>query len=262
MTGTTDGLAGVLAKAERDGVAVSRPEGLDVDGAYAVQSALLAARVAQGERLVGVKLGFTSLAKMAQMGVDEIIVGFLTDAHEVADGGELFTSGLIHPRVEPEVAFRLDRDVDAAKEGPEGLLAAVGAVAPALEVIDSRYANFRFSLPDVIADNTSACRFAVGPWSPIPDGLAALDVALLLDDEVVASGSTGAILGDPLEALRRLPALAARYGHPLKAGTVILAGAATEAVPLPTGTRVTVKVAGLGEASLHTAPSNAEGVSA
>ncbi|MFE7600602.1 2-keto-4-pentenoate hydratase [Streptomyces sp. NPDC057494] len=215
----------------------------DTAEAYAVQEALVARRLARGERLTGFKLGFTSVAKMRQMGVSDLIHGRLTDRMEIPDGGRFDVSGLIHPRVEPEVAFLLG---DTLRPGADPMTA-VAAVAPALEVIDSRYDGFRFSLPEVIADNTSAAGYAVGPWSS-PGDLGNRGVLLELDGRLVEAGSTAAILGHPLRAL----AAAARLAGALEPGTVILAGAATAAVPLPPGTHVRATVAGLGSVRFTT----------
>ncbi|MFF2307836.1 2-keto-4-pentenoate hydratase [Streptomyces sp. NPDC058128] len=215
----------------------------DTDEAYAVQEALVARRLARGERLTGFKLGFTSRAKMRQMGVSDLIHGRLTDRMAIPDGGRVDTTALIHPRVEPEVAFLLG---DTLRPGGDPL-AAVAAVAPALEVIDSRYHGFRFSLPEVIADNTSAAGYAVGPWSA-PGDLDNLGVLLEVDGRLAETGSTAAILGSPLRAL----AAAARLAGALEPGTVVLAGAATAAVPLPPGTHVRATVAGLGTVHLTT----------
>jgi 2-oxo-3-hexenedioate decarboxylase len=215
----------------------------DLAAAYLIQRDLVAHRLARGEQLVGCKLGFTSKAKMAQMGVSEIIVGRLTDAMQVPNGADVDLGHFIHPRIEPEIAFRLSRDVDA------DIADCVDAVAPALEIIDSRYRNFRFSLPDVIADNTSAAAFVVGEWQPVPD-VADLPVRLVVDGTDAEVGSTSAILGHPLRALEELAALAGKYDIPLRAGDVILAGAATAAVPFGP-TRVGAHVAGLGSASVR-----------
>jgi 2-oxo-3-hexenedioate decarboxylase len=227
-------LAERLDAAARDGVAIPQivsAAGVDPDGAYAIQEALVARRLARGERLTGVKLGLTSRAKMAQVGVDSVIWGRLTDAMAVADGGTVDTSSLIHPRIEPEVAFLLDASGAAV------------AVAPALEVIDSRYADFRFSLADVIADNSSAAAYTIGAWKPVPDGLDNLGVLLEVDGRVAQIGSTAAILGDPRRALAAARDLA---GTPPEAGWVLLAGAATAAVPLAKGVYVRAVVEGLG----------------
>ncbi|WP_329286734.1 2-keto-4-pentenoate hydratase [Streptomyces sp. NBC_00691] len=215
----------------------------DTGEAYAVQEALVARRLARGERLTGFKLGFTSVAKMRQMGVSDLIHGRLTDRMVIPDGGRLDLSGLIHPRVEPEVAFLLG---DTLRPGGDPM-AAVAGVATALEVIDSRYHGFRFSLPEVIADNTSAAGYAVGPWNA-PVDLDDLGVLLELDGRLAETGSTAAILGSPLRAL----AAAARLAGALEPGTVILAGAATAAVPLPPGTHVRATVAGLGTVGFTT----------
>lgn len=226
--------------------------GLDVDGAYAVQTALVQRRLDRGERMVGLKMGLTSRAKMAQVGVDEVIWGRLTDVMRVPDGGAVDVGDFIHPRVEPEVAFLLDRLPEPGE--PLGSFTdAVRAVAPAIELIDSRYANFTFSLPDVIADNTSAAAFVVGPWSPVPDGLDNLGVLLEIDGRVAQVGSTAAILGDPRRALDEGIRLAGRHGVRLREGWLFLAGAATAAVPLRAGAHVRAVVEKLGTASLRAA---------
>lgn len=244
-------LAGRLDRAAVTGTATGRTSEhskMSVQDAYRVQEALVELRLARGERPTGLKMGFTSLAKMRQMGVDEVIWGRLTDAMQLDDGGELSFGRYVHPRAEPEIAFRLART-----PGPGGsrqeVLAAVDAVAPAIEIIDSRYENFRFSLTDVIADNASSAAYVLGSWVPfadVADSVGDLDVALLVDGHSTETGSTAAILDDPLRSLREAVRLTDRYGQPLEAGAVVLAGAATAAVALTPGTRVTATVEGLG----------------
>jgi 2-oxo-3-hexenedioate decarboxylase len=224
-------VAATLAEAQRSGEPVVQVDLPDVETGYEVQRALVT------EPLVGLKMGLTSRAKQAQMGVAEPIWGRLTGPMRVPDGGTVDTGPLIHPRIEPEVAFRLDSGGGAI------------AVAPALEVIDSRYADFRFTLPDVIADNTSAARFVIGPWRAVPEGLDNLGVLLEVDGRVVQVGSTAAILGDPLRALRLGLDLAGAAGVVPAAGWVFLAGAATAAVPLLAGAHVRAVVERLGTAS-------------
>ncbi|MFI5659871.1 2-keto-4-pentenoate hydratase [Streptomyces sp. NPDC051684] len=242
---TVDELAGRLDEAQTaaiDTPSLADTHTLTIDDAYAIQAALLDRRTARGERITGVKLGFTSKAKMAQMGVSEIIVGRLTDAMRVADGGDVDLSRLIHPKVEPEVAFRLARDVDPAAPDTD-ITTCVDAVAPALEIIDSRYRDFRFTYEDVVADNTSAAGYAIGTWSPLRD-VSDLNVRLGNEEQEV-TGSTAAILDGPLNALRALLDMARRRSVPLREGDVVLAGAATAAIPLTAGV-TTCEVAGLG----------------
>jgi 2-oxo-3-hexenedioate decarboxylase len=234
-----------LDEAQRSATAIAQLDlDADLSAAYRIQRELVARRLARGERLVGSKLGFTSKAKMAQMGVSEIIVGRLTDAMQVDNTAGVELSRFIHPRIEPEIAFRLGRAVNG-----RDIESCVDAVAPALEIIDSRYRDFRFSLPDVIADNTSAAAFVVGEWQPVRD-VADLPVRLLVDGAEVEVGSTAAILGHPMYALTQLVELAAKYDIALRAGDVILAGAATAAVPFG-ASRVEAQVEGLGIATVH-----------
>ena len=136
--------------------------GLDLDLAYAVQEAGVRLLLAAGERPAGFKIGLTSRAKQAQMGVAEPLYGELTDAMLLDVGQPLDTGALIQPRVEPEIAFLLGADLAGERVGAAQVLAATAAVAPAVDVLDSRYAGYAFTLPDVVADNASAARLVLG----------------------------------------------------------------------------------------------------
>ncbi|MER7007154.1 fumarylacetoacetate hydrolase family protein [Dactylosporangium sp. NPDC000555] len=225
------------------------PDTLTLDDAYWIQHGVLGRRTSRGERPVGIKLGFTSRAKMAQMGVSEIVVGQLTDAMRIPDGGAVALSGFIHPRIEPEIAFRLAWDIDVADPHAD-IEGAVDAVAPALEIIDSRYRDFRFTLPSVIADNTSAAGFVLGPWRPPGIDLANRAVRLEVNGAAVAHGTTAAILGHPMRALHALVPVARARGFRLHAGQIVLAGAASAAVAFQPG-RVSAIVAGVGRVDLR-----------
>ncbi|MEV4895761.1 fumarylacetoacetate hydrolase family protein [Nonomuraea sp. NPDC055795] len=218
---------------------------LDVPAAYRVQREVIARREARGEKLIGVKMGFTSRAKMIQMGVDDVIWGLLTDAMLIES--HLDTGTLIHPRVEPEIAFLLERPV----RSPADVGAAVGGVAVGYEVLDSRFADFSFTLEDVIADNASASGFGLGPWHT-PRAVANVGLTLEIDGRTVASGSSAAILGNPMRSLHAAARLAQAAGIELEAGWIVLAGAATAAVPLPPGAHVRVSGQGLGHAEVTT----------
>lgn len=222
---------------------------LSIREGYEIQRQLLDLRLGDGERQAGLKLGFTSRAKMAQMGVSDVIVGVLTDAMQIQDGSSVDLASLIHPRVEPEVAFRVGSDVDLS-DPESNLQTAVDAVAPALEIIDSRYADFKFDLASVIADNTSGAAFAVGPWHPYDIDISNLGVRLDIDGLPSEFGSTAAILGDPRRSLAELARIGGAAGYQLRRGDVILAGAATAAVPLDKST-VTVRVTGLGRVNIR-----------
>ncbi|MEU3712621.1 2-keto-4-pentenoate hydratase [Streptomyces catenulae] len=235
---------------------------LGLDAAYDVQRLLIERRTARGERPSGVKLGFTSRTKAAQMGVFDVIFGRLTDAMRLPDGARISLDAYVHPRVEPEVAFRLAVDVGPGDTvDPE---AAVDAVAPALEIIDSRYRDFRFTLEDVVADNTSAAGYVLGPWIALADAgdLANRGVRLEIDGRTADTGSTAAILGHPLRAVHAALRRARELGHPLRAGDVLLAGAATPAVALTPGSHIEATVTGLGRAAFTVADATADGATA
>jgi len=251
-------LASVLDDAARSAAAtpqLTAETALTLEEAYGVQRAGVALRVGRGDTVVGVKLGFTSKAKAQQMGVSDVIVGVITEQMWIDDGGQVDLGRLIHPRIEPEVAFRLGVDVDPNDPEDDPQSAAFD-VAPALEIIDSRYRDFRFSLEDVVADNTSAAGFVIGPWRSLAamHDLGNRGVVLEVDGAVVATGSTAAILGDPLRALPAVKRMARQHGLTLPAGSIILAGAATAAIPLPShsGAAVVATVTGLGRVTVVT----------
>jgi 2-oxo-3-hexenedioate decarboxylase len=216
-----------------------------LDHAYQIQRASIARRHARGEKPVGVKLGFTSRAKMVQMGVHSLIWGLLTDAMIYEEGGEVDLRDFIHPRVEPEVCFLTKRDIDR----PLTLIEAAGyleGVAPAMEIIDSRYRNFKFTLEDVVADNCSSAGLVIGGFSSIKSALNNRGVLLRINGRVAQMGSTGAILGDPLRSVAQAAQLLSRAEMVLPAGSLIMAGAATSAEALTSGSHVSNEVSGLG----------------
>lgn len=259
MSFDVSGCAAQLDRAAHDATAIPQlglHEQIDEAAAYRLQHEVVARRVARGNAVVGMKLGFTNQAKAAQMGVFDVIAGSLTADMLVQDGGAIELGKLIHPRAEPEVAFLLARDVDPAADRVPSFFEAVSAVAPALEIIDSRYLNFSFSLQDVIADNTSASKFVLGAWVPSGQlteqrGFSNAGTTLEVDGVVAATGSTAAILGDPIRAFEACCRMAKAWGFEMPAGSILLAGAATVAVPIEAARAVTARVTGLGTAQLQ-----------
>ena len=228
------------------------PEGrLSLQDAYAIQAASIRRRVARGELQVGVKMGFTSRAKMIQMGLSDVIWGRLTSGMQIEEGMSVDLSRYIHPRVEPEVAFVLKRSLGGQVTGPEAL-AAVEAIAPALEIIDSRYRDFKFSLPEVIADNASSSGFVIGAWHSPSTDFDNLGLVLKIDGRAVQVGSTAALLGHPLRSLVAAARLAEEAGEPLQAGWIVMGGGATPAERMAPGKYISVEMEGLGCAGFHT----------
>ncbi|HTU11534.1 MAG TPA: fumarylacetoacetate hydrolase family protein [Allosphingosinicella sp.] len=246
-----EALAARLDEAARTGRAIpqlSAETDIALADAYEIQRALIALRLQRGERRIGMKMGFTSRAKMAQMGVDDLIWGRLTDAMLHDDGGTVAFGSFVHPRVEPEIAYLLRKPL-AGKVSALEALDAVEAVAPALEIIDSRYENFKFSLADVVADNSSSSGFVVGGWRRRDVDASNLGMVLSIDGRPAQFGSTAAILGDPLRSLVAAARMVASAGETLAAGSIILAGGATAAVALSPGNLVELEVEQLGSAS-------------
>ena len=217
-----------------------------IDEAYAIQAVLRRLRAARGDVQVGLKLAFTNRAAMVRLGVSEPVYGALFKSMLIDHGARLGMIGRIRPRIEPELAFRLGRDLPGGAS-PAEALAAIDAVAPAIEIVDSRYRDFQFCMTDVVADNASASGVVLGPWQRQFGDIGALAVRVEIDGREVASGSTAAILGHPLEALRCAADLASRLGLPMSAGTILMAGSATDAIPVSAGRRVLVRIEGLGE---------------
>jgi 2-oxo-3-hexenedioate decarboxylase len=225
--------------------------GFTLEQAYQIQRASIARRHVRGEKPIGLKLGFTSRAKMIQMGVDSLIWGLLTDAMLYEEGGQVSLGDFIHARAEPEVCFLTKRDIDR----PLTLLEAAGyidGVAPAMEIIDSRYRNFKFTLEDVVADNCSSAGLVIGGFSNQFSDLANRGVLVRFNGRIVQMGSTGAILGDPLRCIVQASQLAVKAEMVLPAGSLIMAGAATAAEALTPGLHVSTEITGLGRIEFYT----------
>ena len=226
---------------------------MDWDDAYAIQDAILARKLARGARIVGYKAGLTSHAKMKQMNVESPVFGFLVDYFSVLEGAAIKVSDLIHPKVEPEIAFVLKH----ALKGPGchigDVLAATDFVMPGIEVIDSRYRDFKFDLKSVVADNTSAARFTIGGRTVRPESVDLRTVGIVLEKngQPVALGAGAAVLGHPAAAIAMLANHLGQRGKELPAGSMILSGGVTEAIAVAPGDNVTLRVQDMGSVSLR-----------
>ena len=246
-------MAALVDDAAREGRTIrqltSRSDEIDVEVAYEIQRMSIERRLERGERVIGMKMGLTSRAKMEQVGVHEPIYGHLTEAMIVRDGETISMAGRCHPRAEPEIAFLMERDIEGPVSDAEAV-AAVEGVAAAIEIIDSRYENFTFTLPDVVADNTSASGFILGPTVRPIEGLnlGNLGITLEVNGAVEQTGSSAAIYDHPVRSLVELIGMLARVGSGLQGGDIVLAGAATAAVHLKPGDHIRAIVEELGTA--------------
>ncbi|EQB01219.1 hypothetical protein L288_17945 [Sphingobium quisquiliarum P25] len=227
--------------------------GMTVADSYAVQDALLARWQAEGRVLAGYKAGLTSKAKMDQMGVSEPSFGLLMADTIDADGGIIPTGKLIHPRAEAEIAFVMKDELAGAAVSIGDVIAATDFVQPALEIIDSRFEKFKFDLVSVIADNGSSARFLLGGRPRRPQELDLRTIGILLErnGEVAAMASSGAVLGHPARAVQMLVAWLHARGRTLPAGSIVLTGGATEAIPVTKGDAIAARFQDMGGISVR-----------
>ncbi len=209
--------------------------------AYAIQAASLERRYKRGEKLIGIKMGFTSVAKMKQMGVHDMIWGRLTDTMLMKEGSQFDLDQFIHPRAEPELCFLVKKTIDHILSLND-IGEYIEAVAPAIEIIDSRFKDFKFSLEDVIADNCSSAGLVVGKWQSHNMPLGNLKIELEINGKAVHTGSSKDILGDPWKSVLAATRLANQYEQVIPEGAYLMAGAATPAVYLNAKNEVTAHV--------------------
>lgn len=224
---------------------------LSVAEAYAIQDALVGLHLGDGAQIVGAKLGLTSRAKQVEMNVHEPIAGWLTDGMVLEPGEPLEVGSLGQPRAEPEIAFLLGRDLAGPAVTAVHVLAATEAVFGAIEILDSRYAGYRFTLPDVVADNASGGRFLLGgAISPATAGLAEIGCVFEQNGRLVATAAGAAVLGHPARAVAWLVRRLAAEGQGLRAGEIVLSGGLTAALPVAAGDVVTASFGRLGTVTL------------
>jgi len=186
------------------------------------------------------------------MNVDNPIYGYIFDYMVIPNGGVLKMDELIHPKVEAEIAFLIARDIEGPGVTGAQVLAATEYVIPALEVIDSRYQNFQFTLVDVVADNASSARvvFSDRLLEPHLFDLDLVGVTLTINGEVKAFGAGANVLGHPAHAVAMLANMLAERGEKIRAGEIILTGGITEALLINRGDEIRVTISGLGEVGM------------
>jgi 2-oxo-3-hexenedioate decarboxylase len=225
-------------------------ENLTLDQGYQIQKALVDRRLARGETMIGVKMGMTNSVMRAQLGLDDAVWGRLTSDMRVADGNEVPFIPAIFQRVEPEVVFLLKKPLSGAVS-PAEAMSAVDAIAPAIEIIGTRYRDHGFTLVDAVADDVSAFGVVVGAWNNPDQDLSNLGMVLEFDGRVTLTGSSAAIMGHPARSLAAAARMAASAELELKAGWIVLAGSATVPAAIQRGTYVKHSVQGLGTAEFR-----------
>jgi len=222
--------------------------GLDTKVAYEVQKQLIAKRVSQGRRIIGVKLGLTSRAKQQRMGISSPLTAVLLDHYLIGSDISIDLSTLIQPRIEPEIVFVMGSDLKGPNVTTAAAMQAVKSVHAGFEVIDSRYTDYSFALPDVIADNASSAYFFMGNKAVAPEllDLTYEAVALSVNGKTVATATGAAVQGHPAEALALAANSLAERGEYIKAGDIVLTGGLTDAVPVSAGDQISAEFTNLG----------------
>ena len=244
----------ITSERERKGIAQfsdEHPE-IPVETAFEAQKLFVQSKLDAGETFVGWKLGLTSRNKQQAMGLEAPLYGRVTSGMLFAHGDPIRLDRFIHPRVESEIAFLLARDIN----GPApiaSVLAATEVVFGAVDVLDSRYESFQFTLSDVVADNASAGAFYLGPIARRPGELPDLRLigcVVRVDGDVAMTAAGAAVMGHPAASVawlaNQLPA-----GEGLRAGQLIFSGGVTAPVPIVAGGSVTFEFDGLGAIEVY-----------
>jgi len=254
--GTRDVLAADLAQAERSRQPIApltagHPE-IDVVDAYEIQLINIRQRVAEGARVVGHKVGLSSLAMQQMMGVDEPDYGHLLDEMQVFEDTPVNADKYLYPRVEVEVGFILAHDLPGANCTEDHVVAATEALVPSIELIDTRITDWKIALCDTIADNASSAGFVLGAGrvAPTDIDITQIEAELTCNGEVVAKGRSDAVLGNPVTAVAWLARKVESFGVRLRAGDIVLPGSCTRAFDARPGDKFVAEFAGLGSVRL------------
>lgn len=226
-----------------------------LEAAYAVAELNTHDRIAQGARIVGLKVGLTSKAVQQQLGVDQPDFGVLFDDMEFLSGQDVPAARLMQPKVEAEVAFVVGRDLASARPSYGEFLGAIAYALPALEIVDSAIADWKISLVDTVADNASCGVYVLGD-QPVETGhllLGEVGMTMTKNGQTVSVGTGAACLGHPLRAAYWLALTMAKRSQGLRAGQVILSGALGPMVPVAAGDVVHAQIGALGSVSCRLA---------
>lgn len=235
-----------------------REPAIGIDDAYRISRRMLDRRLAEGERVVGKKIGVTSQAVQDMLGVHQPDFGFLTDWMHIANGAavSLADTGLIQPRAEGEIAFKLKHDLQGPGVTREDVLDATEYVSPCFEIVDSRIRDWQIRIQDTVADNASCGVFVIGEARVEPRALdlAAARMDIRKNGEPIATGYGAAVQGHPAEAVAWLANTLGAFGIPFLAGELILSGSLAPLLPAAAGDRFELDLDGVGSAAVRFTP--------
>ena len=227
---------------------IARSEGLTIDDAYSISLDFLARRTAEGERVVGKKIGVTSKAVQDMLGVHQPDFGFLTDWMHVSGDIDVGAKKLIQPRAEAEIAFILRDGLRGPGITPEQVIEATEAIAPCFEIVDSRIDDWKIGIVDTVADNASCGVFVLGEARADPRNhdLPSLRVTVTKNGAPLSEGLGSAVQGDPAQAVAWLANTLGEYGVTLDAGDIILSGSLVPLEPAVAGDVFEMELHGVG----------------
>lgn len=256
-TGEINALGDSLYAALRERQTVPPPRmahaGMTLDDAYAVSGRILDRRLADGARVVGRKIGLTSVAVQQQLGVDQPDFGNLTDDMQYPNGAVMpISTTLIQPKAEGEIAFVLRDRLAGPDVTPDDVIAATHYVSPCFEIVDSRVADWKIQLIDTVADNASCGLFLLGDDRADPAGLdlASCVLEFDIDGRTTARGTGAAALGSPLIAVAWLANRLSSYGVSLEPGDIVLSGSLVPFQPAVPGASLAIRISGIGTAEV------------
>lgn len=225
--------------------------GITVEDAYRIQIAQVDAKIARGEKIVGKKIGLTSEAMQKMFNVTTPDYGHLLDRMMHVDGERIAIDDFIQPKLEAEIAFVLQKDLNGPGVSMTDVIAATAYVVPAFEVIDSRIKDWKIKFEDTVADNGSSARAILGgkPTSLLNLDLQQIGMIVSRNGEQIDTAAGAAVMGNPVRAVAWLANELGKFGISLKAGEVILSGALAAAVPVEAGDAFTAEFAHIGTVS-------------
>ena len=227
----------------------SREPNLTIDDAYRISRRLLERRVADGERVIGKKIGVTSKVVQRALDVHQPDFGWLTDRMQYRSGDELpISRELIQPRAEGEIAFLLKRDLVGPNVTPDDVIAATECVMACFEIVDSRIHDWKIRIQDTVADNASSGLYALGIEEVDPRRVDFVTCGMVVEKngEIISTGAGAAALGSPLVCVAWLADTMTRFDAPLRAGEIVLSGSLVPLEPVRAGDRMRVRIGGIG----------------
>ena len=232
----------------------SREPSVTIEDGYWISRRMLERRIADGEKVIGKKIGVTSKAVQRMLDVHQPDFGWLTDRMAYEDACDMpIGAELIQPRAEGEIAFLLKRDLVGPGVTTDDVLAATECVMPCFEIVDSRIRDWKIKIQDTVSDNASSGLFLVGADRVSPRGLDLYSCGMVVEKngEIISTGAGAAALGSPLTCVAWLANTLGAFGIPLRAGEVILSGSLVPLEPVKPGDHMKVTVGGIGTAHVR-----------